>query len=258
MKGRLVVFSLVLATLWTAATWLFEGRIQTLLRPEAVTDRIVYLVVANVLVGIVGTAGLLRWGRNIGVLQDPAWPSGSRPRIVASISAGLVLGAGAYVLAPTPSHDPWVLINVFAQVLTVSLAEVWVCWLAVGLAVRAWIPKGWLATASAIVASAILFGLYHFGHSPPFGTWSMVGKLSLVGLLTGMFFFVTRDPWGTVVFHNGLGMIGVGQTLSATGRLDAYEQPRPATLITAALMLAFVAAIDVAVVRPAGAKVAKG
>ena len=26
---------------WTAITWLLEGRIQTLLRPEAVTDRLV-------------------------------------------------------------------------------------------------------------------------------------------------------------------------------------------------------------------------
>ncbi|MGP1678554.1 MAG: hypothetical protein ACTS6J_15540 [Burkholderiales bacterium] len=36
---------------WTAATWYFEGRIDTLLRPQAMGDRIAYAYVVNLLLG---------------------------------------------------------------------------------------------------------------------------------------------------------------------------------------------------------------
>ena len=46
--------------IWTALTWLLEGRIQTFLRPDAVTDRLVYTGIANVLVGTVLALVLVR------------------------------------------------------------------------------------------------------------------------------------------------------------------------------------------------------
>ena len=36
---------------WAAATWVLEGRIRTLLRPEAAFDRALYALVANLLIG---------------------------------------------------------------------------------------------------------------------------------------------------------------------------------------------------------------
>lgn len=39
-KTTVSVLAAALFLLWTAATWLLEGRIEMLLRPEAVIDRI--------------------------------------------------------------------------------------------------------------------------------------------------------------------------------------------------------------------------
>ena len=39
--------ALVLFASWTLATWVLEGRIDTLLRPEAVVDRAIYAIVAK-------------------------------------------------------------------------------------------------------------------------------------------------------------------------------------------------------------------
>lgn len=49
---RIICIALILYAVWVIATWLLEGRILTLLRPEAVTERIAYTVVANIIIGI--------------------------------------------------------------------------------------------------------------------------------------------------------------------------------------------------------------
>jgi hypothetical protein len=127
----------------------------------------------------------------------------------------------------------------------------------VGIAVEAAFPRRTLAaTAVAALVASGLFGLYHFAHSPPFDTWPMVGLLSIVGLATGAFFFVSRDLLGTVLFHNFLGTFGVVQALAGAGAVATLEQWQPPLLFTAALTLAVVAAgyalIGRAGTRPAG------
>jgi hypothetical protein len=42
--------------LWVLATYLLEGRIHTFLRPEALGARLSYALVANILIGIGGSA----------------------------------------------------------------------------------------------------------------------------------------------------------------------------------------------------------
>ena len=48
----------------------------------------------------------------------------------------------------------------------------------------------------------------------------MVATLMVVGLVTGLYFFISRDVYGTMVFHNFLGTFGVAQALKAADKLD--------------------------------------
>jgi transposase len=92
-----------------------------------------------------------------------------------------------------------VLVNAFAQVLVVSVAEVIVCWALVGAAVESWLrPHTQLAWLPAAIAASVLFGLYHFAHSPPFDTIPMVSLLTGVGMVTSAFFFLSRDVYATI------------------------------------------------------------
>jgi hypothetical protein len=53
----------------------------------------------------------------------------------------------------------------------------------------------------------------------------MIGGLTLVGLVTSVF-FVGRDVYGTIVFHNFLALFGVLRALAETGALVRYETPQ--------------------------------
>jgi hypothetical protein len=62
VAGLGALFSaLGLFAIWTLATWLLEGRIETLLRPHAVADRAIHAIVANILIGTVIPLILLRF-----------------------------------------------------------------------------------------------------------------------------------------------------------------------------------------------------
>jgi hypothetical protein len=101
-----------------------------------------------------------------------------------------------------------------------------------------------LAVATAAIMAAVLFGIYHFAHSPPFNTWSMVALLTAVGLVTSVFYFVSRDIYATIVFHNFLGVFGVVQALQTAGRLDAFRTPQLPLLGLAIAAVAVLVAMD--------------
>ena len=46
---------------WVLVTYLLEGRIQTFLRPEAMGARLFYALVANIIIGIGGSALVIRF-----------------------------------------------------------------------------------------------------------------------------------------------------------------------------------------------------
>jgi hypothetical protein len=52
--------ALALFIVWAATTWFLEGRIETFLRPEVAIDRLLYAVVANLGIGIVGAMTIHR------------------------------------------------------------------------------------------------------------------------------------------------------------------------------------------------------
>jgi hypothetical protein len=225
--------------IWTAATWIFEGRVLTLLRPEATKERIIYAFAVNLLLGIGGAVWVIRRAR-AGGLDGTYSGFGSWTRAGIAVVAGLVLGFGFYVMQGAPTLDPVVLANAFAQVLVVSAAEVLVCWSVVGWA--AWLAARRLGILPALIlagaVSSILFGVYHFAHSPPFNTPAMVVFLSAIGLATSLFYFVSRDALGTIVFHNFLGTYGVVEAMAKAEALATLQRLQPPLLFTAALTVA--------------------
>ena len=73
---------------------------------------------------------------------------------------------------------------------------------------------------------SVLF--HHFAHSTPFNTIGMVALLTGVGFVTSAFFFLSRDIYATIVFHNLPGVFGVVQALAASGRLETLDSKQPA------------------------------
>jgi len=231
---------------WTLTTWTLEGRLLTLQRPEATLDRLLYTGVANVLIGTLFACWIAL------TFVDAGFTTRTRLgfRSVRQSLLASVVGAGAglalYLAQGPPTTDPVVVLNAFAQVLPVSIAEITVCWLLVGgsveAAVRGRLPPA-VARAVALVVASVLFGLYPLAHSPPFNTAETIALLTVVSLGTGAFFFVGRTAYGALVFHNFLALFGVTSALAAAGELAAYRTPVWPVLVTAAVaLLVFVAA----------------
>jgi hypothetical protein len=240
---KAVIAALGLYALWVLATYLLEGLPRTLLRPEAQALRLAYTLVANVGVGIVGSLVLL------GVLdrgssRDRALLGFGTPRrTVVAVTFGLVLGGSAYLGQGPPSLHPVVVLNAFAQVFPVSAAEVLTCWALVGAAAVA--STGAVSTRivsrlTAAGLASVLFGVYHIAHSPPFNAPRMIALLTVVGLATSVFFFLSGDVYGTIVFHNFLATFGVLRTLAAAGALARYTTPSSALLGTALVSLGLI------------------
>ena len=108
----------------------------------------------------------------------------------------------------------------------------------------------YMSAAIAVVFAAFAFGAYHFAHSPPFNTPTMVLLLSGVGVATGVFFFLGGDLYSTIVLHNAFAIRGVIDALAEAGNLDRYASPQLpliATAIAATVVLVFA---DVVLIRP--------
>ena len=69
--------------------------------------------------------------------------------------------------------------------------------------------------------------------------------MSAIGLVTSAFFFVSRDVYGTIAFHNFLGIFGVIGALEASGNLASFERPMIPVLIMAVVAVALLIAAHV-------------
>ena len=237
--------------LWVGATYFLEGRILTFYRPEAVTDRIIYTIVANIIIGSILALWVIR--RAIDTRTVSLESSGFRPgnRTIIAVVIAFVLGFAVMLIAKPASLDPVVLLNIYAQVFSVTIAEIAVCWAVIGSVLEGTLkPRGgWLATGAAIIVASLLFGVYHLGHSPPFNQPGMIGFLILVGLVTGLVYFIIRDIYAAMVFHNFFGSIGVMESLDAAGTLSQYTAPIYPVIGMGAFSLLVFVAIDVFYVR---------
>jgi hypothetical protein len=245
-RTKAVSLALGLFAVWTAATWFLEGRIDTLLRPDAVVDRLLYAVVANLIAGIIGAFFVLRLAFRWNVGSPPESGFGTWMQTFLSVIVGLALGLVFYAASGGPTSDPIVIANAFAQVLVVSAAEVLVCWAVLAALFEAALrdTNRWMAIVVGAVAGSALFGLYHFAHSAPFNSWGMVAFLSAVGLITSLFFFVSRDVYGTIVFHNFLGVLGVANALAVKDQLPSMATVQVPLFVTAAVTILLLLALD--------------
>jgi len=236
--------------IWTLATWWFEGRITTFARPAAMLDRLIYTGLVNILAGTLGAACALRYLLQGKFLSQPPLGFGSPARTLVWVPAGLAAGLVLYFGQGAPSTDAIVIVNGFAQVLSVSIAEVMVCWALLAGVFASVIPGGrWARHPIAALIASLLFGVYHFAHSAPFNTLAMVSLLILIGLLTSAFFFISRDVYATIVFHNFLGVFGVIRAFAAQDKLSAFQVPQWPLIGTAAISLAVLVLADKLVIR---------
>lgn len=233
---------------WVVATYLLEGRIELLLRPDPI-GRAVYALIANVFIGTALSAWMLRSSLDSGVVALGQLGFRGLLRALAAVIIAIVLGFGIFLLQGPRSREPIVLLNVFAQVLPTSIAEVLVCWAVIGATTEsATRPAGRVGSlVAAFLTSALLFGVYHFAHSPPFNQPAVVAFLTLVGLATSAVYFFGRDVYATIVIHNYLAMVGI----IASTELAPFRQPLPPIYVLALIASVVLVGSDLLVLRRA-------
>ncbi len=211
---KMLVIALAVYLIWTLVTYLLEGRVHLLISGDPI-GRLAYAVIANILIGTVAALVVMSIFRKQGGIPREYFGFQPAKRTLVSIIGAFVLGLLIFVLQSPATLDPVVVLNVFAQVFTTSTAEVLVVYALVGVA-GAWLTRSLGRIPSLIVGIAlasVLFGAYHIAHSPPFNTLSMILLLTIVGVVTGVFFFVVREIYSTIVFHNFLALFGVMQNI---------------------------------------------
>jgi hypothetical protein len=202
--------------------------------------RLSYALVANVLIGIGGSALVIRFLYRDGTVSTEQAGFRRLGHAAIAVVVGVALGFTFYALQGAPSWNPIVLINAYCQVLVGSIAEILVCWAVIGSVSQALLrDRGrWVSLILAALIASVFFGVYHFAHSPPFNTVPLVVFLSMIGLVTSVFYFVSRDVYGTIAFHNFLGILGVIRALEASGNLSAFERPIIPLLVMAVIAIA--------------------
>jgi len=130
-----VGIAVALFVLWAVTTYLFEGRILTLQRPEAFSARILYTIVANLFIGTIGAIMIVRTFIRSYSSSSLTFGFSSPGRTVVSIFIATIIGVSFLFIQRPPSWNPIILMNGFAQTLVVSIAEVLVCWAVLGASI---------------------------------------------------------------------------------------------------------------------------
>ena len=211
-----------------------------------------YTVVANWVVGLGVSGWVLSLLSGVGVITAEKAGFQTATHALIAVLVGTGLGLAGYLIQKPPTRHPTIVLNGFAQVLTVSLAEVMVCWAVVGTVTEAVLQaRGFpYPTVVAALVASVVFGIYHIAHSPPFNSIKMIVLLAGIGLVTSLFFFVSRDIYGTVMFHNFLGMFGVLRALHTSGKLQLYERFKVLLISMALLSIVLLIVVHVLWVRP--------
>jgi hypothetical protein len=211
---------------WTVATYLLEGRIDLLQQPT-VAGRYAYIMIANVLIGTIGAVLIIRSmliSRGVTLVQI-----GFRSLGRTLLTLAMAVGVGnVYLFLLRPATTPLlVIVNGFAQVLTVSIAEVVVCWALVGVCFELLAKsKGKFCSMTVgVIAATVFFSVYHIGHSAPFNQIKMMLILLIPGIATSLFYVICREIYATIVFHNFQGTVGVISNLANPETLNRPLYP---------------------------------
>jgi len=207
------------------------GRRRPILQPLAVV----------VLAGTVVPALAIRW------LVQNGWHSGDLPVDGADaplLGISLVVGLALIALALRGSlktEFPRV-IRLLLALFPVSLAEVlvflsilfnWIEKIAASMVSSPW------ASVAAAIASAALFGLYHFTYPPPWNNWAQAARLFIVWLFVCLAYVLTRDAWAASIIDASFATIGF-----VRNRVTTFESvPISRAVALDALSVGVVAAI---------------
>lgn len=247
-KKKLVVIPIAIYLIWVLATYLLEGRINLLLlqKPDP-SGRLTYTVVANIAIGTVIAIWLLKPSISSGFLTIRQLGFQSIKRILIVVIIAGVIGFVLFVVQHPVSLDPVVVLNIFAQTLPTSIAEVVVCWAAIGTTFES-VARNKGRIISIVFGAAIatiLFGIYHFAHSPPFNEPGTVLYLMYPGILTSLVYFIGRDIYAAIIFHNLQALFGVMMSVNVA----SFTQPIYPIFILAAVSMLVLVMLDLLLVR---------
>ena len=245
-KKRLIVTPIAIYLIWILASYLLEGRINLLQKPDAV-GRFTYTVIANIAIGTVIAIWLLKPSISSGFLTIKQLGFQSMKRILIVVTIAGIIGFVLFIVQRPVTLDPVVVLNIFAQTLPGSIAEVVVCWAAIGTTFES-VTRNKGRTISIILGAAIatiLFGLYHFAHSPPFNEPGTVLFLMYPGILTSLVYFIGRDIYATIIFHNFQALLGVMMNVN----IKSFTQPAYPILILAVGSMLVLVILDKLLVR---------
>jgi hypothetical protein len=171
-------------------------------------SRMTYVVIANIAIGTVLSAIAIRYLLKAQFVK-PEQLRLNKPRLrtAASIIASAAGGGLALFMLQNPrTTEPIVVFNAFMQVLPVSIAEVLLCWALIGSSFESLtknINKGRIVSfIVGAIAASVLFGVYHYAHSPSFNRTSMVLFLMLPSIATAITYFLGRNVYAAVMVQN--------------------------------------------------------
>jgi hypothetical protein len=251
---KLIAIALSIYILWIAATYILEGRIHLFQKTDPI-GRMSYVVIANIAIGTVLSAIAIRYLLKAQLLKpEQLGLSKSRLRTATIIASAAAGGLALFMLQNPRTLEPIVVFNAFMQVLPVSIAEVMVCWALIGSSFESLVRNNnnnnRRIVSSVIVgavAASVLFGVYHYAHSPPFNQTSMVLFLMLPSIATAVMFFLGRDIYAAVIVQNFMGIVGV---LAGLPNLEVYRQPMvPIYALSAVSVAALVVSVSVMLKR---------
>lgn len=248
---KLIAIALSIYVIWVAATYILEGRIHLLQRVDPI-GRMTYVLIANVVIGTVLSGIAIRYLLRAQLVKpEQLGLNKSRVRTAAIIALGAVGGLTLFLVQSPRTTEPIVVFNVFMQVLPVSIAEVMVCWALIGSSVESLAKNNntgkVLSVIVGAIAASVLFGVYHYAHSPPFNQTSIVFFLMLPSIATALIYFLGRDIYAAVIVQNFMGIFGV---IGSLPNLEVFRQPMvPIYVLSAISIAALVVSVSVMLKR---------
>jgi Type II CAAX prenyl endopeptidase Rce1-like len=106
-------------------------------------------------------------------------------------------------------------------------------------------PKKVISVILAASVSTVVFGIYHFAHSPPFNQPNIVLFLMYTGILTSIVYFIGRDIYATIVFHNFQALFGIMNNVN----IDSLLHPIYSVVVVAIVSIVILVLSDLSVIR---------
>jgi len=244
---KLIAIALSIYIIWVVATYLLEGRILLFQKVDSI-GRMTYVVIANIAIGTVLSAIAIRYLLKAQLVKpEQLGLNKSQLRTAAVIASAAAGGLALFMLQSPRTLEPIVVFNVFMQALPVSIAEVMVCWALIGSSFESLAAKNnkgrIISVLVGAVAASVLFGVYHYAHSPPFNQTSIVLFLMLPSIATAVTYFLGRNIYAAVIVQNFMGIFGVIANLPA---LEQFRQPMvPIYALSAVSVAALVISVSV-------------